>query len=321
MYMSTTTTTPTYCDCLVNCASPLPEQELLLRVCEISTRTITCISSTVRFNITLLFDRIPTTDERKEGCVVFTKYERATKGTHPSPTYRPRKSVFRNSLTVIMYVFDSRGRGKYVNMKIPPSGLIQFTGCLEYLQALRAIYHVFKYIRVACPEGITCTGQDIRFTCKIHMTNIKLHLNDCHVNRTVLQQMTTHKAPKDWRAMFDPTGYSGVNIKCKYDIELEEIPMHIPTIVIPDGCERFEDAVVSCVPYHVFLKDNTTSYERERTWFDTKRLSILMFQTGTITLSGIHETVIAPVWKEFDAFINEHRESIFFSKETKIVNY
>lgn len=372
---------------------PLDTSVIDSHVCEISTRTITCVQSSVVLSIKDMYDNIDPvvyTDIEllKEGSIIYIKYELLSKGRLPKRQRRERTNVFRNSLTVIIYVSDSKGRCKLVNMKIPPSGMIQFTGCLEYYQSIRALYYFLDAVYTTCPYAIIlkpeqpthvvnhsdniwvrtvhpserhrnsvqsrwmtppsdtqpklCDGRKTekevttytcKFTFKVHMTNIKVHLTDRNVNRTTLHH--TINKYQNWRASFDASGYSGVNVKMGYTtgtLNSERVlPVDIPIPVVTYNFDplkmskslSFEHITTIRVStyddYYKLLSDDMKLHERQ--WFSNKNMTILVFQTGTMTLSGIHEWLMAPLWKEFITFMHKHQTNLFFGKDIIIVDY
>lgn len=317
-----------------NVGIPIDSTSIPTHVCEISTRTITCVISSLQFAIREIYDSCTPVmytdfDTLKEGSIIYLKYEMCSKGVLPKRPRRERTNVFRNSLTVIMYVSDSNGRHKLVNMKVPPSGMIQFTGCVEYYQAIRTLYYFLQMIYNTCPstiepaptstKSLTCT-----FTFKVHMTNVKVHLSDKHVNQKQLQK-TLNKC-KSWRASFDASGYSGVNIKIGYHAESPNITLPVPHVqyCITNGSVRaFEQSthiqVDTYVDYYNKLPVHLKTKEQQ--WFSNKMMTLLVFQTGTLTLSGIHEWLMAPLWSEFVVFLNTYQDTLFFAKDIFIVDY
>ena len=326
--------------------SPIP-----LNACEVSTRTITCTQSSIRFNITHIFNTIEPVningDKREvyesylhEGSIVFTKFGYETKGTHPDKSYKEPTNILRNSLTIILNVADSRGRYKFINMKVPPSGMIQFTGCLEYYQAIRALTLVVKRLLHECPSSIELSNpsdRQCRFMMKTHMSNIKVHLKGRNVDRDKLRNVINLESPLGWRAVFDHSGYSGVNIKCFYTTPFEEVDIPIPVItldlspnielspplaLVRDMEPNSNGVRIDVLNYQDYIGHlSPAELEREQHWYSMKRLSIMMFQTGTITLSGVHERLIRPIWKLFIDFVLEKQDGVFFGEHVKIVDY
>jgi len=215
-------------------------------------------------------------------------------------------------------------------MKVPPSGMIQFTGCTEYYQAIRTLYYFLQNIYETCPSTIesvrdTTTSLVCNFTFKVHMTNVKVHLSNKHVNQTELQK--TLNRYQSWRASFDASGYSGVNIKIGYNAELPDIPLPIPhvkyTLTKKSGARNFETSTDIHVDAYVdyYNKLPIHMQVKEQQWFSNKMMTLLVFQTGTLTLSGIHEWLMDPVWSEFVVFLNTYQDTLFFGKDIFIVDY
>jgi hypothetical protein len=126
-----------------------------------------------------------------------------------------------------------------------------------------------------------------------------------------------------WRASFDPSGYSGVNIKIGYTSTFPQLDLPIPQVSYDLNQPMFNEAtqikILDYVDYYQSL--NHDAQLKEQQWFTSKMMTLLVFQTGTMTLSGIHERLMNPLWTSFVTYVKDNQEQLFFGKDIIIVDY
>lgn len=248
---------------------------------EISTRTITCIVNNIKFNIGTMYDSIPISVN-----IPYMKYETHEKGVHPVKKSSTRKNIFRNSLTLVINIGNSRR----VNVKVPPSGLLQFTGCKEYEYAIEAMEILMKAV-YEYSVGAICSQDDepIMFLLKTHMTNIKIVLGHTIHREQVNQGVNLHT---NWISLLETTiGYSGLNIKIPYTYTLPDLPMTLPIVSFNKHTGLLDSVVYK--PYkEIYEMYDDAFKKKEQNWYANKVMSVFVFHSGSMTFSGIHDQVM-----------------------------
>lgn len=233
----------------------------------------------------------------------YMKYEYEERGQHPNPKRKVRKHIFRNSITAIIRVGE-----RYVNVKIPPSGSFQCTGCKEYDHAVHAIAEFVRRVVHDCPQHMTVVGGgNVRLFLKTHMTNFKIVM-DSQIKRGELSRLVNEKT--QWVSLLETSiGCSGVNIKLQYGVPFKELAIRLPRLIMDAGTGQLLS--YDMIPYREFYEEASPALRRkEELWFDRKIMSIFAFFSGSVTVSGVHEDLMIPICNQFFDFFEQWRPEL-----------
>lgn len=200
---------------------------------------------------------------------------------------------------------------KHVNVKISKSKF-QITGCKHADHAIYVAKIMLNMIFTRCPESIKITqspigifnGETLPMVLFLHqMTNFKLTC-PMFIDREKLDEVVYQTT--DWLSFLEQSvGYSGVNIKLPYTItEPEELQMDIPCIQYNQSTSSIR---VDHYTFAEYFKSLNPAY-RQLTiqWFKKKRVTFLVFNSGSVIVSGLNEEMMNSICGIFFEFLSKH---------------
>jgi hypothetical protein len=311
---------------------------------KVSTKTVIVVTN-MAFDITALFNHLPVVEYtmqpkrrgRKKkpdgfdpncslpsGSIITLKLENKIRGidlnhkkTTKRLTQRNRGKFFRNSLTIVMLV-----EGKKVNIKACANGKLQMTGCKATAHVEAAVHCLWDYIKDYSPSVYVLTSDvagepepfppaagvgaaDVAtFHKKRHlqmviipaMRNIDFALGFT-VNREELSNFMNLKT--DHISMLETSfGYTGCNCKVKIPSSIRNMPLR--RITLDDDGEWIKDTV----SYDEHLR-RSPEKERRRHFEKDRYITLLVFYSGRVIMSGINAALMRGPYYDFLNIIRE----------------
>ena len=223
------------------------------------------------------------------------------------------KKYFRNAMTIVIYI------NKFINFKISSNGNFQITGSKNITESMDCILYFLYYIHLyphlysMNSHYETITNQyGIYFMFKTVMTNIVFKLG-FNINREKLDKLVIKDTP--WNSLFETSlGYTGVNIKVPLDnIDNYNIyTIYFKSLTPVSTFETFKNQSVISNLLYVDLKNMEDIYYelykngKEKNFKNT----FLVFQSGSVIMSGIELSLMKESFDTFISFINDIKSDI-----------
>lgn len=224
-------------------------------------------------------------------CVEYKKNVRGVRG------YKKKKDAFENAVSCLIVLGD-----KLMNIKIPRKGKLHVTGCKSEEHAYRGIQILLeKLLQVPMLWNLSKNEQVFRTCLFTVMTNISFRL-PFQINVNELNKHITFKTvPRTF--LEKPFASNATNIKIPY----------------PDNMQ----IQCSLVEYDLQSKEwlyNKTSFQTYLSMLDVKsqkkeiskqrKITVLIFVSGCVIMSGMTEEFLLPVYQEFMTWIQSVREQV-----------
>lgn len=240
--------------------------------------------------------KVPLEDPNKDlenGSIITVKYEKHIRGVELKAPKHGRRSYWRNSVTIVIFVF-----GKLLNVKVSRNGKFQMTGCKTDEQAEECVKSIWNKIQ-GHSQVYTLNGEKFTALYVPAMRNIDFALG-FNINREHLDRYINCQTP--FVSLLETSyGYTGVNIKIPIS---EEFSPSLKFITYEANQEKTE-----IVPYTVYL-DQLKPKERAKKEVKERFNTILAFQSGRVILSSPHGQYTAPAYYKFLDIIRESFDQI-----------
>lgn len=221
------------------------------------------------------------------------------------------KKYFRNAMTVVMFI------GKLLNFKISSNGNFQITGSKNIEDAKECILFFFFYIHSFTnmysfnTEYNDITNKNgLYLMFKTVMTNIVFKLG-FNVNREILDHYIIKETP--WNSLFETSlGYTGVNIKVPIT-NMNEYTIYSLNCMIQStvtDINIFKQMWTNKLFTYQELNEMNDIYKKLYKNGKNKnpKNTFLVFQSGSVIMSGIHLSLMKDTYYKFIEFI-EHIEN------------
>jgi hypothetical protein len=294
---------------------------------KVNTKTIIAMTNTM-FNLQRIYDILPVTEyfnnfsqkgkkrkleqieynkSFKDGTIITLKYYDKVKGNDLKKKSKKKNKgkYFRNSITVVMII-----DGKLINYKISKNkssmhGKFQITGCRNDIQAESCIQFIWKYIKDD-KEAYTFLYEDyinVMFIPAMRNINLKIPML---INREALCRYI-NKNTKHIAILELSMAYTGLISKFKLDNDITQ--MGVKYLNFKDEVWTRGKGI-----YNDFLNE-LSSKEKEKKLNKKKCITFLIFQSGSIIMSGINREYMRDPYNEFVKIITDSYHEI---KETTI---
>lgn len=241
----------------------------------------------------------------KSGSIITLKHVNEVKGVDlnkkkKSSYIQNVKKYFRNSLTVVMILNDSKI--KHINLKLSQNGKFQITGAKHIDHAIRCVQYFWSYIK-SYNNVYTFYKPNTPFSVifDVVMTNIDFNVG-FQINRQFLNEYI-NKHVKDAICIFDPGwGYTGANIKFK-------VPKLLNHDLIVYTCNNnvWERGSMKLYDY---LDNHMSTQQKQKKIYKERYNTFLVFQSGLIIMSGIQELYTKQPFIEFINILKTHKSNI-----------
>ncbi len=303
----------------------LDKQDVYVHYDDIKPYTKTfIINMDITLNIEGIFEFLPITDYKvlprkrgrkkknekveiqndiKEGSIITLKYKGKTRGVDLKKDKKEEnKKFFRNSVTIVIFF-----SGKKINFKISKNGKIQMTGCQNIDHAILTIKYLWSYIEPNKDLYELKDQKKVDIVFIPAMRNIHFDLG-FNIDREKLDQYINNHT--NYKSLFETSvGYTGVNIK-----------MPVGTIIN----SHIDKLYISNITYNIDEKDWTTNdnytysiyieslpeKEKQKKKMKKFEVTFLVFQSGSVIQSVIHEVFGKPYYYYFLEFILKYFEEI-----------
>lgn len=269
---------------------------------QISTRTM-IISTNLVINTELLFQNLPVVEVQlpynikkkekvveyvcnqslNEGDIIYVEYTNLKRGNFF--TKKTKKKYFRNSLTLIMFI-----DGKCVNFKLPHQGRIQMTGIKKQEHSEKCILHLWRILNNIKVPNIwyLSNGDNLSVIFRTVMTNINFALG-FGINRQLLDMYINKKTP--FNSLLETSfGYTGINVKIPYTLDLDE---KLYTITLINN--NIVKGYITQNDYINTLTEKEQKKERTKKRYNT----FLIFYSGTGIMSGMSCYYMQDIYEKF----------------------
>lgn len=266
----------------------------------ISTTTV-IVSTNVEINLEWFFEVVKVTDfnehkikTNKEfqdlviqshppiGTVTMAQFKDKLKGFKVS---KKKKKYFRNALSLVVFV------DKLITVKIPTKGKLQITGCIEPYHSQQCVQIIWDILRQYPPSPTTYTITGTQFTAYLHtvMTD-KVFNFGFYINRQNLDRFINKFT--EFNSLLETSfGYTGVNIKIPFTIDLEKTKV-VRMDYEPSG---WATQYITFKQYLDTLPPKDVQKELQK----RRKNTFLVFHSGTAIMSGMSVDYMEDVYNSF----------------------
>jgi TATA-box binding protein (TBP) (component of TFIID and TFIIIB) len=229
---------------------------------------------------------------------------------------KKRGSYFRNSITIVM-IIDV----KKINFKISRNGKFQMTGCKFDSQAHKCVKFIWDYIKdkphiytlgyhslVPLPLNINNNSNSI-VPLNLEAIFIPVMRNidfgvGFFIDREKLDEYINLFT--DYHSLLETSfGYTGVNIKVPIKKSITELP--IEKLIFDHNLQSWSDTII--LSYGDYLK-TLPEKERIKKLEQIRYNTFLVFHSGKLIMSGIHEIFQNETFDEFIQIIRDSYDII-----------
>jgi hypothetical protein len=231
------------------------------------------------------------------GSITMVQYKQFVKGWK----FKKGTVIFRNGMSLVMYV------GKLVTVKIPECGCIQLTGCVTnehseiFIKQLRTILSAYPQ----SPETYVTVGNinnsleldfskettpiPLMASIQVVMTDIVFNIG-FFINLQLLDQYMHYNTV--FNSLFETSfGYTGVNIKLPFQLELDK-PC-VKHLVITDN--QVDTHLITYNQHFSTLKQK----DQKKMLTKERRNTFLVFHSGSVIMSGMTLDCMKPIFNQF----------------------
>ncbi len=283
------------------------------------------INMDITLNISDIFDSLPITEYKvspkkrgrkkknekveiqndiKEGSIITLKYKGKTRGVDLKKDKKDEanKKYFRNSVTVVIFF-----SGKKINFKLSKNGKIQMTGCQNIDHAISTIKYIWSYIEPYKNLYELKDENKLNIVFIPAMRNIHFDLG-FNIDREKLDHFINDKT--NYKSLFETSvGYTGVNIKMPVN---NDINNNLGNLCINNLIYNIDEKNWTTNDKYTYLDYINSLPEKDKLKKKLKKFEVtfLVFQSGSVIQSVIHEVFGKPYYYYFLEFILKYFDDI-----------
>lgn len=292
---------------------------------KVSTQTFIIHSNLDAINLSLIQETIPlhvayediSDDEDDEDCgiefprVIAVSYKGKHRGKAKKRTTKadyPIKEGSKNFLNCVSFTVQI-DPNKNINVKLFNNGVFQLTGCKCYTHAQIALVVIWKVIQkttnIKYKQGTGFSDSYMEAYVVSAMRNVDFRLG-FEIDREALGTHIINNT--DYKIVPIIQGFMGIQLSIPIDTVADMI---IHKISFPPDLEDDEEFVDEKIRYDAFwvIKPSEKIKAQKK-----KAITIAVFQTGKVLISGIDEMYQEPIFQWFIKEIKSIQDSIMIKK-------
>ena len=247
----------------------------------ISTHTFIAYTNLDDLDLKAIFDEVEICD-----CLVHVLFKKREKGFRK----KKNKNATKNFLNCISFTFNKDN--KKVNLKVFRNGVVQLTGCKSFDHCKLGILLFWNLIKsIKCVKNFNFLNLFLISVMRNVNFNLGFLVDREKLGKYIIERQSNYK--------ISPVigGFTGM----QFIAELESIDdMPVYKFEIKEDGELIEKESISYKEFTDIIKVNNTK----------KNISITIFQTGRVLISGIHEKYQNPLIEWFLNLIKEVKTDI-----------
>ena len=248
----------------------------------ISTHTFVAYTNLDDLDLEAIFDEVKIYD-----CLVHVLYKKREKGFKKKKKF---KNATKNFLNYISFTFNKDN--KKVNLKVFRNGIVQLTGCKNFDHCKLGILLFWDLIKsIKCIKNFNSLDLFLVSVMRNVNFNLGFLVDREKLGKYIIERQSNYKI----------SPVIGGFIGMQFVVDLESIDdMPVYKFEIKKDGELIEKESISYKEFTDIIKVNNTK----------KNISIAIFQTGRVLISGIHEKYQNPFIEWFLNLIKEIKTDI-----------
>ena len=248
----------------------------------ISTHTFVAYTNLDDLDLEAIFDEVKIYD-----CLVHVLYKKREKGFKKKKKF---KNATKNFLNCISFTFNKDN--KKVNLKVFRNGVVQLTGCKNFDHCKLGILLFWDLIKsIKCIKNFNSLDLFLVSVMRNVNFNLGFLVDREKLGKYIIERQSNYKI----------SPVIGGFIGMQFVVDLESIDdMPVYKFEIKKDGELIEKESISYKEFTDIIKVNNTK----------KNISIAIFQTGRVLISGIHEKYQNPFIEWFLNLIKEIKTDI-----------
>lgn len=249
-------------------------------------------------------EKIDFNNDIKDGSIITLKYKGELRGVDLKKKENSKKNkYFRNSITVVI-IFAN----KKINFKISQNGKFQMTGCKTIEHAVSSIQYIWSFIS-SDPSLFSIKNDSpiIEAVFIPAMRNIHFQLG-FNIDREKLNVCINRQTP--FQSLYETSvGYTGVNIKMQVDKSLSPDSIFLLKMSLDTSSPSNSWSLDYNYPYSSYV---SSLCDKDKLKKSSKNFEVtfLVFQSGSVIQSVIHEFFGKPLYYSFLNIIYNHYDDI-----------